>query len=93
MELSTDDKFFLNALSVTFPKLTPTELKVCLYLSKGLNTKETAKALYLAPRSIDAHRYRVRFKLRLKTEQNLMLFLLRFEQEQQKSRFEPPKSP
>ncbi|MFQ3609572.1 MAG: hypothetical protein SNJ55_13140 [Chloroherpetonaceae bacterium] len=33
---SNSERQFLNALKAHFPKLTLTELKVCLYLLKGL---------------------------------------------------------
>ncbi len=76
---SHSERQFLSALKAHFPKLTLTELKVCGHLLKGLTTKEIAQLMQRSPRSIDAHRYRIRFKLRLATNENLTLFLLEFE--------------
>ncbi len=76
---SHSERRFLSALNMRFPKLTLTELKVCACLLKGLSTKEIAQLMQRSPRSIDAHRYRIRFKFRLKPDENLTLFLLEFE--------------
>jgi DNA-binding NarL/FixJ family response regulator len=76
---SDSERRFLSVLKAHFPKLTFMELKVCAYLLKGLTTKEIAQAMQRSPRSIDALRYRLRFKLRLNPQELLPHFLLEFE--------------
>ena len=57
---------FLNRLSLTYLKLTPTEIQVANFLKHGATTKEIAKALNLSQRTIDTHRYNIRKKVGIK---------------------------
>jgi tetratricopeptide (TPR) repeat protein len=66
---------FIKDLSVKFPSLTPTELRICALLKIHLNTKDIAKLLFISPRTVDVHRYRIHKKLDLAEKQNLVQFL------------------
>ncbi|MGE3799728.1 MAG: tetratricopeptide repeat protein [Candidatus Kapaibacterium sp.] len=66
---------YLQTLASRFPKLTPTELKVCALIRIGLSTKEIAQILTAEPRSIDKYRQRMRKKLELDSSVNLQTFL------------------
>jgi DNA-binding CsgD family transcriptional regulator len=55
--------------------LTPTELKVCMLLRLGFATKEIADILHMAVHTVETHRRRVRKKLALPRNGNLMTFL------------------
>lgn len=71
-ELHTD---FIRLLSLKFPQLTQMELKICTLLKMQLSNKEAAEILNLSVRNIENHRYRIRKKLKLKTKDNVGVFL------------------
>ena len=66
---------YLQMLASQFPKLTPTELKVCGLIRTGLSTKEIAQILTAEPRSIDKYRQRIRKKIGIDSSVNLQTFL------------------
>jgi len=66
---------FLRILAQRFPRLTPTEMKICALLRTGLPSKETASMLHMSPRTVESHRYSIRKKLGLSTTRNLNAFL------------------
>ncbi len=68
-------KDFMKAISLRYPDLTPMEVKVCTLLKLNLSTKEIARILQLSDRNIDNHRYRLRKKLLLRSDDNLSVFL------------------
>jgi PAS domain S-box-containing protein len=56
--------------------LTQREIEICDMIKNGLSSKEIARLLYISPRTIDAHRNRIRKKLGIKDEQvNITTFL------------------
>lgn len=69
--------FFENLLR-QYPKLTPKDLKLCAYLKMNLSTKEIAPLMGITVRGVEIHRYRLRKKLDLASEQNLNNYLIRF---------------
>lgn len=69
---------FLHNLTVAFPELTPQERKVCPLLRLNLETEEIAKLMFLSDRSVENHRYRIRKKLGLTTQQSLPDFLAKY---------------
>ena len=69
---------FLQKLQKDFPRLTPQELKLSAYLRMNLNTKEIANLLQITPRSVEVARYRLRKKLNLNIEQNLVSFMMNY---------------
>jgi len=67
---------FLQRLSNRCPQLTPAELKVCAMLKINLSNKEIANLLSVSLRSIESHRYSIRKKLGLPSEENLTAYLV-----------------
>lgn len=66
---------FMKELTHRFPDLTLMEVKVCTLLKLNLSTKEIARILQISDRTIDNHRYRLRKKLLLNSDENLSVFL------------------
>jgi ligand-binding sensor domain-containing protein len=62
---------FLKKLSVKFPQLTNTDLKVCAYLQLKLTSKQIAQLMNITVRGVELSRYRLRKKLQLAQGQTL----------------------
>ncbi|MBS3775105.1 MAG: hypothetical protein KGY70_07960 [Bacteroidales bacterium] len=69
---------FLKRLKNQYPDLTQGDLKLCAYLRLNLSSKEIAPLLNISTRSLEVRRYRLRKRLNLDTEENLVEFLLNF---------------
>jgi DNA-binding response OmpR family regulator len=67
---------FYNSLSSKFPDLTPSERKLCSFLKMNLSSKEIASITFQEPSSVDVARYRLRQKLNLDKDDNLVAFLM-----------------
>jgi len=67
---------FYRVLLEKFPSLTPNERKLCALLRSGLSSKDIAILTFQNPQSVDVARYRLRKKLNLVNEENLIDFLL-----------------
>jgi len=67
---------FYRVLLEKFPGLTPNERKLCALLRSGLTSKDIAILTFQNPQSVDVARYRLRKKLNLVNEENLIDFLL-----------------
>lgn len=70
------DSFF-DILLQKYPALSLTERKLCGFLRLGLSSKEIASLTFQNPQSVDVARYRLRKKLNLSNEENLVDFLLK----------------
>ncbi len=68
---------FLKRLRVQYPQLTPKDHKICAYLRMNLTTKEIAPLMNISVRGVEISRYRLRKKLDLAKEDNLVEFMLR----------------
>ena len=68
---------FLKKLMSEQPSLTPNDLKLCMFLKMNLTSKEIASLLNISYRSVEVKRYRLRKKLGLKMEANLVEFLMK----------------
>lgn len=68
---------FLKNLRDTYPALTPKDLKLCAYLRMNLTTKEIAPLMNISVRGIEVSRYRLRKKLDLETDTNLVDFIMK----------------
>ncbi|NPD46456.1 MULTISPECIES: hypothetical protein [unclassified Lentimicrobium] len=66
---------FYNSLSNSFPDLTPNELRLCAFLRLNMTTKEIADITFQSAESIKKARYRLRKKLNLNRDDNLVTFL------------------
>jgi len=67
---------FYTVLLEKFPSLTPNERKLCALLRSGLSSKDIAILTFQNPQSVDVARYRLRKKLNLVNDENLIDFLL-----------------
>lgn len=74
---SVHNGFFARLLE-EYPTLTQNELKLCAYLRMNLSSKEIAQMLNISLESGITKRYRLRKKLRLDNEDNLVTFLAEF---------------
>jgi DNA-binding response OmpR family regulator len=70
-------EFKKNLLNL-FPKLSTTEVKLCILLRMGMNIKDLSSVLFQNPESIKVARSRLRKKLKLDASQNLYAFLSSF---------------
>lgn len=66
---------FYNNLSKKFPSLTPNELRLCAFLRLNMTSKEIADITFQSMDSLKIARYRLRKKLELDREDNLITFL------------------
>lgn len=69
---------FFRKLQERYPSLTPTDLKLCALLRLNYSSKEIANMLNLSIRGVEAARYRLRKKLNLHEEENLISFMIDF---------------
>jgi len=69
---------FLNRLKEKHGKLSPRELRLCAYLKMNLTTKEIAPLMNISVRGVEIGRYRLRKKLDLAREENLINYLINF---------------
>ena len=66
---------FYNRLSKQFPDLTPNELRLCAFLRLNMTSKEISDITLQSTDSLKTARYRLRKKLDLDRENNLVTFL------------------
>jgi ligand-binding sensor domain-containing protein/DNA-binding CsgD family transcriptional regulator len=69
---------FFKKLKEEYPALTPSDLKLCAYLRMNLTSKEIAPLLNITLRGVEVRRYRLRKRLNMNTEENLINFLLSY---------------
>ncbi len=72
---------FFNSLKEKHGELTPNELKLSALIKLNFSSKEMADILGISPDSVKKARYRLRKKLGLNTEENLVEFMLEIERE------------
>ena len=61
-----------------YPDLTPNEKKICAFLRLNMSTKDICAITYQSVRSIDMARFRLRKKIGLDSDENLVSFLSQF---------------
>ncbi len=69
---------FYNKLSKQYPELTPNELRLCAFLRLNMTSKEISDITLQSADSIKTARYRLRKKLDISRENNLITFLTQF---------------
>jgi ligand-binding sensor domain-containing protein/DNA-binding CsgD family transcriptional regulator len=67
---------FLKKLKSNHPTLLPTDLKICAYLRMNMSSKEIASLLKITVRGVEIRRYRLRKKLNLEHDRNLVEYLM-----------------
>ena len=70
------DKEFFKKIKLMHPLLTPNDLKLCAFLRLNLSSKEIAPLLNISTRSVEIKRYRLRKKMELSHETNLVQHIL-----------------
>jgi CheY-like chemotaxis protein/DNA-binding CsgD family transcriptional regulator len=70
---------FYKRLMDMFPELTPGERKLCALLRLNVSSKDIAIVTSQNPQSVDMARYRLRKKLNLNPEENLVDFLMKID--------------
>ncbi len=69
---------FLERLRQQYSDLTPGDLRICCLLRMNLSTKEIASLMNVSIRAVELRRYRLRKRLGLDSETNLVDFLMGF---------------
>ncbi|WP_439695697.1 triple tyrosine motif-containing protein [Mucilaginibacter sp. AW1-7] len=67
---------FFKKLKSDHPDLVPNDLKLCAYLRMNMSSKEMASLLNISLRGVEIRRYRLRKKLNLEHDKNLVEFLI-----------------
>jgi DNA-binding CsgD family transcriptional regulator len=67
---------FFKKLKSGHPDLVPNDLKLCAYLRMNMSSKEMASLLNISLRGVEIRRYRLRKKLNLAHDKNLVEFLI-----------------
>ncbi len=68
---------FLQKLKDQFPELTPKDLRLCAFLRMNLASKEIAPLMGISVRGVENHRYKLRKKMRLNHDENLIEIILK----------------
>ncbi len=63
---------FFTKMKSSFPQLTQSDLRLCAYLHMNLSSKEIAPLLGISFRGVENHRYRLRKKMNLEHDENLI---------------------
>ncbi|WP_222983416.1 helix-turn-helix and ligand-binding sensor domain-containing protein [Flagellimonas meishanensis] len=71
------DRRFLKKLKKAHPNLSPNDVRLCAYLRLNLSSKEIAPLLNISVRSVEIKRYRLRKKMDLAHEDNLVDYILK----------------
>lgn len=66
---------FINYLTSKYFELSSGDIKLCCYLKMNMNTKDVAQLTGLSVRAVENKRYRLRKKLSLNKDTNLLSFL------------------
>lgn len=69
---------FFKRLKAAYPDLTQSDLKLCAYLKLNLSSKEIAPLLNITFRGVETRRYRLRRRLLLESDANLVEFIMQF---------------
>lgn len=74
--LMQSNEDFVHKLSNKYPILTSKDIKLCIYLKMNLSSKEIAPLMNISFRGVELHRYRLRKKLELTSEESLSKFMI-----------------
>ena len=67
---------FFKRMKSTYPDLTQSDLKLCAYLKLNLSSKEIAPLLNISFRGVETRRYRLRRRMALDADKNLVEFIM-----------------
>ena len=68
-------KNFITKLQERFPDITEQEKRLATLLRLGFSTKDIAGLMNISPKSVEIGRYRLRKKLELTREDNLIQYI------------------
>jgi len=71
-------KNFFRNLKTAYPDLTPVDLRMCALLRLNYTSKEIAKIQNLSIRGVEAARYRLRKKIDIQENEDLVSFMINF---------------
>lgn len=71
-----NEQDFSAILLQQYPKLTPTEVKICSLLRQNMRSKEIAAIIFVNAKSVDNHRISIRRKMALHRSERLITILL-----------------
>ena len=69
---------FLKKMKNDFPDLTAKDLRLCAYLRMNLSSKEIAPLLGISVRGVENHRYRLRKKMGMEHDDNLIDLIIKY---------------
>ena len=69
---------FYEKLMTDFPSLSPNDLRICALLRLNLSSKDIAKILHMSSASVNVSRSRIRKKMKMPQEMNLVTFLMEY---------------
>lgn len=67
---------FVTRLTRNYPELSAKDIKLSIYLKMNLSSKEIAPLMNISYRGVELHRYRLRKKLNISTEESLNTFMI-----------------
>ncbi len=67
---------YFRKLKEEYPDLTPNDLKLSAYLRMNMSSKEISSLLNITVRSVELRRYRLRKKLNMEHDKNLVEFFM-----------------
>ncbi|WP_276497376.1 triple tyrosine motif-containing protein [Pontibacter litorisediminis] len=67
---------YFKKLKEGYPELTPNDMKLCAYLRMNMSSKEIASLLNITVRGVELRRYRLRKKLNMDPDKNLVEFFM-----------------
>ncbi|AKD05693.1 transcriptional regulator [Pontibacter korlensis] len=67
---------YFKKLKEGYPELTPNDMKLCAYLRMNMSSKEIASLLNITVRGVELRRYRLRKKLNMDHDKNLVEFVM-----------------
>ena len=76
LQLEETNQDFYFRLNEKFPNLTEKEKRLASYLRLQLNSKEIASLLNITPKSVEMNRSRLRKKLQISGNENLVEYIL-----------------
>ena len=75
-KMSDTSQLFSQKLSEKYPSLSNLEIRMCVLFKTGITNKELAKLYGLSERSYELHRYRIKKKMGLTADDNLVKHLI-----------------
>ncbi len=69
---------FIKRFSQQYTDITPGDIRMCCLLRMNLSTKEIASLLHVSVRAVELRRYRLRKRIGLESDTNLVEFLINF---------------